>query len=569
MIVYSSRERAASAPVVLSELRRELETLARCPSPSLDGVRSLLVALGEFEAAVVDALSPDGDGPRPPSAALRRASLDMGHALHHSWRRTGQALRWLERLRGSLAALPELTHLPSLTVRVPEGFAYYALYPEAYLLAAARFLSGRDRADAVVIGIRSIGTALSGVVGAALEEAGWTVESWTVRPRGHPFDRRVHLEPALAESLWRRAGAHFLIIDEGPGLSGSSFASVAAALSNLGVPDDHIGFFPSSLPDPDRLVSEEARRRWRRHQAWTAPFEDIWPRESSPSTGTLTEVSGGAWRPLVFPNESLYPAVHPQHERRKYLRAEAKGGRVLLKFEGLGAYGRRKRDRAERLHEAGFAPRPLGLDQGFLETEFVEARRAPGAIDAALVETAARYLAFLRREFPDGPARPECLLEMIRVNVEEGLGPPWSRSLTRLERALPAIAGEMAVALDGRMLAHEWVLSARGWLKADALDHHDDHFFPGCHDICWDLAGFAIEFALDDGQRAVFTQRYEALSGDREVGRRWPFYEVAYLAFRLGYTTLAARTLETSPDGDRFAALSGRYAARLRRALSA
>jgi hypothetical protein len=52
------------------------------------------------------------------------------------------------------------------------------------------------------------------------------------------------------------------------------------------------------------------------------------------------------------------------------------------------------------------------------------------------------------------------------------------------------------VELDGRMLPHEWLITEAGYKKTDALDHHDDHFFPGAQDIAWDLAGAAVEFRM-------------------------------------------------------------------------
>jgi hypothetical protein len=50
---------------------------------------------------------------------------------------------------------------------------------------------------------------------------------------------------------------------------------------------------------------------------------------------------------------------------------------------------------------------------------------------------------------------------------------------------------------------------------------------------------------------------------------RLPFFLIAYLAYRLGYTTLAATALGPSPDGARFTRLTRRYAAVLRRAIGA
>lgn len=184
-----------------------------------------------------------------------------------------------------------------------------------------------------------------------------------------------------------------------------------------------------------------------------------------------------------------------------------------------------------------------------------------------MAERAAAYLAFLRRRFATGPACPEPLFEMVRVNVEEGLGPEWTASLGPLERAMARLPDAPAVALDGRMLPHEWLEVGGRWVKTDGLDHHDDHFFPGCADACWDLAGATVELALDAGERGHLLELYGRLSGDRDAASRLPFYLAAYLAFRLGYAATSARSLGASPDGVRFAALERDYAARLRNTL--
>jgi hypothetical protein len=58
-----------------------------------------------------------------------------------------------------------------LDVRTPEGFAWYGLYPEAYVQAADQW-AHRISAGArvLVVGIRRIGTTLAAVVSAALRE---------------------------------------------------------------------------------------------------------------------------------------------------------------------------------------------------------------------------------------------------------------------------------------------------------------------------------------------------------------------------------------------------------------
>ena len=224
----------------------------------------------------------------------------------------------------------------------------------------------------MVIGIRSIGTSLSAVVAAALAEQGRETRSYTVRPRGHPFDRSLRTGPELT-ALWRdsAADAHFLIVDEGPGLSGSSFASVAARLSECGVPDDRIFFFPSRDLDGGGLLSASARDRWRRHARYPAVSA---PRP--PDCGNeFRDISAGGWRALFYAGENG-PAVHPEHERVKFIDAR---GRRIWKFEGLGSFGARKLERARELAHARFATRPIALAGGFLESEVHQGQPlAPG-----------------------------------------------------------------------------------------------------------------------------------------------------------------------------------------------
>ena len=75
--------------------------------------------------------------------------------------------------------------------------------------------------------------------------------------------------------------------------------------------------FPSHDPDPARLVSVRARDKWRRYKCYVEPFraERFVPAEAR-------DISGGLWRKLMYRSELEYPAVQPQHERRKYLAEE-------------------------------------------------------------------------------------------------------------------------------------------------------------------------------------------------------------------------------------------------------
>ncbi len=510
--------------------------------------RDLPLEFGEFEAGVADALCPTRDEDTPVLRDVRRAAVAI-------WRRHGNwpVGAWIAAWEAQSPLRGEIT------ISTPEGFAYYGLSPERYAQAAAAFHKELRPRQVVVIGIRSIGTTLSAAVAATLEELGCEVYSYTVRPRGHPFDRHLALAPEL-EIQWRSLeGAHFAVVDEGPGLSGSSFRCVAERLSQSGIPDERIVLFPSWLADGESFVNEAARERWSRHRKYCVDL-----RPPVPGSG-YADFSAGKWRAHAYAREEDYPAVQPQHERYKYLRCGAEP--VLLKFAGLGRYGRAKLDRAKALAAAGFTPCVQGIENGFLMTSYVPGVPCRCASES-LLDRIAHYLAHLQHAFPAprGAAFDE-LCEMIRVNTGEEFGEEWAARLECLENFRSTVCDSEAVAIDGRMMPHEWLETGSGYLKTDALDHHNDHFFPGCQDIAWDLAGTETEFSLDRGEREFLERRYETLSGDRNLAGRLPFYRIAYPAYRLGYAGLAEHVLGSAPDAERFARLRRNYANQLREAL--
>jgi hypothetical protein len=570
VIVYRDVERLANARAFLDECAAGLRATADGKAADHGQATQLLIDFGELETAVSDALFPSADGASQVTDDWRRASVALGHMFVASWLQLGsralrgrarKTLELIEALRPTLQAGPA-------RLRVPEGYAYYAVYPETYIAAAKRFVRGRCPGRAVCLGLRSIGTSLSAAVAAGLEAEGWRIVAFTLRPRGHPFQRRPILTRELSTRVKNLKHAYFLIIDEGPGLSGSSFCGTAEVLSELSIPAHRIVLFPSWPADGSTFNSEAARHRWRLHPKVCCSFEGAWaaPRE----LGAMQDLSGGAWRRHCYPDEACYPAVQPQHERRKYLVTSPPGERILLKFAGLGRYGSTTYTRAERLAEAGFTPPVLGLREGFLMQTFVPGqplRRAD--VDADLMRRAAGYLAHLRRRFVcERHVSFDGLSEMIDVNVTEGLGPGWRHRLNDLDRFRVILANVPAVAVDGRMLPHEWLRTPHGILKTDAIDHHDDHFFPGPQDIAWDVAGFSAEFGLHERATRDFAGEVAALSGDRSLKARLPFYRIAYLAHRFGYASMAARTLGASQDGKRMAALVRRYRQQLRVAIA-
>jgi hypothetical protein len=571
VIVYRDVERRADPQTLVAACVSDLRAVADGRTTDHAQATRLLIEFGELETAMADTLFATADGVSPVADDWRRASVALGHLFVASWRRcASQTLRGLAcRALAQIQALAATVRPGVVRLRVPEGYAYYGLYPETYVAAVQHFIRGRCPDTAVCVGLRSIGTSLSAAVAAALEAEGWRVLALTLRPRGHPFQRRPILTPELATRIESLNHALILIIDEGPGLSGSSICGTAATLSELGVPARRIVLFPSWPADGSSFNSDVARHRWRLHPKAFCSFEDAWLARGMLGEN-LEDLSSGAWRRQCYLGEARYPAVQPQHERRKYLTTPTPSSHVLFKFAGLGWYGVAKLDRAARLADAGFTPPVLGLRDGFLLQTFVQGRPLCRAEkDADVMHGAAAYLAHLRRWFVfDRQIALDALLEMIEVNVTEGLGQGWRNRLGDLDRFRAVLAGVPAVAVDGRMMPHEWLRTPHGILKTDAVDHHDDHFFPGPQDIAWDIAGFSAEFGLEQEATRDFTGEVAALSGDRSLKARLPFYRIAYLAYRLGYTILATRTLGPLPDGARMAALVRRYRRQLRLAIA-
>jgi hypothetical protein len=454
-----------------------------------------LLELGEIEAGVLDANPDDENLARAFGRAMRAAALG----------------RWEVE---ELAALVPKTVVTS----VPEGFAFYGLDPDMYARAARRFHAECHPQDVVVTGIRSIGTTLSAVVAVALEDAGARVERITVRPEGHPFDRRVRLNRRA------RGGEWIAIVDEGPGLSGSSFCGTARAWIEAGAKEDRIVFFPSWDPDPARLYSEEARRMWGRHRRYVSEYVP-------PFDGT--DISAGKWREKWLP-EDRWPAVNPQFERRKYL---LDGG--MAKFHGFGSYGAPAMELSEALK--GFVPAVKKGPGGYLIHDVVGGRIAPEC-DRGFLDHVLRYLRYRGSlGTGDGVSFDE-LIGMIRMNVPDA---------PDLERFRALIEDQPKVPVDGRMLPHEWIRTSDGYLKTDAVDHCRDHFFPGYQDIAWDLAGFSEEYGVD---AECLCEKY----GGAHIRERVAFYRIAYLAFRLGCAELGRQ----GPDRKRFDHLATRYRGR-------
>jgi hypothetical protein len=308
MLVFRPGRRARPGNALLRALLPLLRDLDVSSAVSSAGLRlEALLRCGELECGLADMDSPDAARVAAATDALAQLLLGGTPAIS------------ISQLVGRLTCIgpPE-----QIAVSAPEGFAYYALHPLRYAdLAGALPLSSSNVA---VVGIRSIGTTLSAVVAAALRRRGLAAERITIRPEGHPFDRRT--EFSFGQRLWlaaqRARRAEFLVVDEGPGLSGSSFLSVGDALLQAGVPRNSITFLCAAQPDPSRLRARDAARRWPEFHSY-ALRQPVAPAEAA------VNISGGLWRRQLFDGACNWPASWVTMERLKFL---SRDGHQLFKF---------------------------------------------------------------------------------------------------------------------------------------------------------------------------------------------------------------------------------------------
>ena len=334
-----------------------------------------LVEASELEAAVIDALSPERDARHAVAGPLRRLSLAAARGLATAQRAAtesewGVADRALARAHARLAAA---SHVAAVAVRdaalgsdvpvgVSRGFAHDALYPESYAAAARRLAAHVGPPRALVVGLRGIGAGLSAVVADTLARRGVDVRSVTVRPRGDRLDRTLAADDALDAMLREAAtsaGMWAVVVDEGPGATGSSFAGTAAALVARGFDDRRVVLVASRDVEGHDLESESARARWAQHRRFVVSFDDAVLARGD----VRCHVAGHDCRLDAVSDDAGGAALH-----FRCAAGHEGDGPVHLIFVGLGHYGRARAAAAQALAAAGQGPRVLGFRRGFLIT---------------------------------------------------------------------------------------------------------------------------------------------------------------------------------------------------------
>ncbi len=596
MIVYGDPGFEENLSVLLAQLRERIAAATISDDARhdlLDTLRGLLIFAGQIEQAVWDDLPAliDANTAAAFLSLTKHVTSELAFAFHaawtdaahsspsNSWPRIAQILNGVQAMLDTSAVLSSpATSAARLRVTLPEGYAFYALYPEQYARAAQNWSDHAPdtQASIAVVGIRSIGTSLAALVSRTLDHKGGRTVSLTTRPTGHPFAR--YIQGGLPDT---EGVEYALIVDEGPGMSGSSMSAVAQALAKAGMEAEHVAFLPGHSGHPGGQGSDEVKRWWAATPRFVTSSQDMrWNGLSLPDilaerTCSLLgsdyriedmrveDFGGGLWRRAAYTTEAEWPAACTAFEMPKYRVTLPDGTRILWKFAGL-ATGADGADQAQAVYQklrqrsqAGWTPGPLGTVMGFVAVRWIDAPPLTYAdANADILRHIGRYIAAVA-----GPplshkvhvASLTRLADMLYWNTWETLGEePAARTRMWSERAKNADWLQPAPTYgDGRMAPHKWLRLPDGTLlKTDSAGHDADHTVVGKQCWLWDIAGAVVEWQLAEAEAKTMLNAAEGnlnRDGQSVPSDILTFYRMAYAAFRAGQTQLCAQMSAHDP----------------------
>ncbi|MEI6351673.1 MAG: hypothetical protein WCP06_11280 [Verrucomicrobiota bacterium] len=505
-----------------------------------ESTRAALIAAGQLEQGFADA-----------GEAIAEPVTDAAaEALIACWRcRPVEEIR--DALDRGLAALalivPARFETGSLLIKAPEGFAFYALFPEQYAEAAFSWAASRSHSKSrvLVVGIRSIGTTLSAVVKAALTSIGWNARRCTVRPEGGIYDRKI----TFAAEIGNRAD-WALVADEGPGNTGVSMAAAVFALEKAGIPRSRIGLFPSHAGSPGRESPDSVKACWKSVPSVIGHPPDIVGKLTAATEritgGVVIETqdwSAGAWRGHVFERRQQWPAVCAMLERIKHRCLLNDKSALVWKFSGFsGVHSQNANAEAKRLKTTHpWTPEPVAICDGFIATPWIRGTRMVQATPA-FASHMGRYLAAACSQelnYEEVVAAHERITPLIEANLSRWLGQQAARRATELWKRTRAVPSPLCV--DPRQPLHDWIETGPDqWIKTDSTGHLCDHTLAGRQPIEWGLA--AACNACGPRETPALLSAFHANIGWTISKGRLVAYQIAQAAFRLGELELALTT---------------------------
>src|SRR5205814_420469 len=158
MIVYGDPQMDCNYHDALDSIRHRLSTIDQTGlglNLDIDQVRTLLIHLGQLEQAVSDA-----GHASPVWGQNCRLATDVAAAwfcsLYADTQGAHASLSDRSALSDALAALARFPDAP-LRIKIPEGFEFYALFPEQYIAATQKFLSDGNHGNRDIVSASGTG----------------------------------------------------------------------------------------------------------------------------------------------------------------------------------------------------------------------------------------------------------------------------------------------------------------------------------------------------------------------------------------------------------------------------
>jgi len=504
--------------------------------------------------------------------------LSRGWAVHHwpvlQWRRQWDAcidlacrillldsadqsaedklLATLRSLAGRLmkAKIPE--SLLARRMILPEAYRCQDMTHRDVIALAERFVnSSSDRSSPLlVIGLRTAGSYFAPLTKAFLTQRGFPSVEWiSIRPkRGlSAWEQRQMKDVA-------RQNRRVVLVDDYQN-TGGTFVKTLALFQKFGIRPERITILlPSHLARPGWVLPRQIDGA-ERIKLVTLQHADL-DKMRLMSSSVLEPL----FRPYYGASGELDVRVVPDEHTAKInaelarhfgdsfqvrlksvaaVQIQKKQGpveikRVLAKSVGWGWLGYHAYIAGTRL--SGAVPKVIGLRNGFLLTEWIEAERVvlEGSSGDTYVPSLASYIAARVRHLrlPKDPGFNRPTYRWTGKDFLAGmLSRVYSRYVRRLKfpllyRALSDFPGAPAVLTDGRMRLEEWIQTSAGLVKTDFEQHNFGGGEMDIVDPAYDLASAIFEFQLTEASEEELLRQYAAESGDTAIRDRLLLYKL-------------------------------------------
>lgn len=409
-------------------------------------------------------------------------------------------------------------------LRLPSCFRSFDQRPADLARLAEDFTTQFRAKPAVVVGVRTSGSYLAPLAGAALADHLPAVEIITVRP-GFPLRRseRAVLNRAV------RHRAHVVVVDDPP----ESGGTLRDAIRELRIPDDRVTLLVQSF---DKDLPEQLRR----YRAVTLPFEDwavhceLRPRAVH---AMLTDLLGSA---VCDVQRQALATPYPSSSRRGHATAlyrvqlaESQSELVVASGAGMGYLGRHAIAVADAV--PAFVPHLYGFRNGLLFRAWLPEEQRLSDVPTHVADQIAAYIAAREARMPARFDRSRGLAG--RAPVWEVASMLMADAFGRLGRPLrplmiDAVARRLTMTrsptiVDGDTGLHRWFANPTQVRTLTPDVRAFSNLDLACYDAAYDVAG------VDPGGREPVVEavrrRYEAQTGHSVDDERLLLYELVHL----------------------------------------